>query len=54
METILKVGGIYSVKTAAALNQVSYRIVVVIINNTPITADTVFLIFTKSKCQIKI
>lgn len=49
METILKVGGIYSVKTAAALNQVSYRIIVIVMNNTTITTDTEYFDFYKIK-----
>lgn len=49
METILKVGGIYSVKTAAALNQVSYRMIVIVMNNTPITTDTEYFDLYKIK-----
>lgn len=49
METILKVGGIYSVKTATAINQVSYRIIVIVMNNTPITTDTEYFDLYKIK-----
>lgn len=49
METILKVGGIYSVETKVALNQICYRIVVVVMNNTPITSDTEYFDLYKIK-----